>query len=111
MELPSKILVYIIKMKLKRKLNPGKRKTNHGKQHAEFERRVLAVELPLRMRVANMGGIVARNEKLNALKAYALRSDIQRVEQMMEGLPMMQRASVSSTAQQLKKDLDKLAGR
>ena len=98
-------------MKLKRKLNHGKRKTNHGRRNAEFERRVVAVGLPLRMRAANLGGIAARSEKLYALKAYALRSDLQRVEHMMEGLPLMQRASVSSTAQQLKKDLDKLAGR
>ena len=103
MELPGKILVYIINMKLKRKLIHGKRKTNHGRRNAEFERRVVAVELPLRMRVANLGGIVARSDKLNALKAYALRSDIQRVQHMMEGLSMMQRASVMDTAQQLKK--------
>ena len=98
-------------MKLKRKLNHGKRKTNHGRRNAELERRVVAVELPLRMRTANLGSIAARNEKLKALKAYALDSDLQRVEQMMEGLTMMQRASVSGTAQQLKKDLNKLAGR
>ena len=98
-------------MKLKRKLNHGKRKTNHGRRNAELERRVVTVELPLRMRTANLGSIAARNEKLKALKAYALDSDLQRVEQMMEGLTMMQRAAVSGTAQQLKKDLDKLAGR
>ena len=98
-------------MKLKPKLNHGKRKTNHGRHNAELERRVVAVELPLRMRTANLGSIAARNEKLKALKAYALDSDLQRVEQMMEGLTMMQRASVSGTAQQLKKDLNKLAGR
>ena len=98
-------------MKLKRKLNHGKRKTNHGRHNAELERRVVAVELPLRMRTANLGSIAARNKNLKALKAYALDSDLQRVEQMMEGLTMMQRASVSGTAQQLKKDLNKLAGR
>ena len=98
-------------MKLKRKLNHGKRKTNHGRRDAAFERGVVAVELPLRMRAANLGGIAARSEQLNALKAYALSSDLQCVEQMMEGLPMMQTASVMGTAQQLKKDLGKLAGR
>ena len=86
MELPGKILVYILKMKLKRKLNHGKRKTNHGRRNAEFERRVVAVELPLRMRTANLGGISARSDKLNALKAYTLRSDLQRVEHMMDGV-------------------------
>ena len=96
---------------MKRKLNHGKRKTNHGRRNAELERRVVTVELPLRMRTANLGSIAARNEKLKALKAYALDSDLQCVEQMMEGLTMMQRASVSGTAQQLKKDLNKLAGR
>ena len=95
-------------MKLKRKTNLGKRKTKHTTNH---EKHVIAMELPLRMRVANLGSVAARNEKLNALKASALRADIQRVEQMMEGLTMMQRASVSGTAQQLKKDLNKLAGR
>ena len=101
-------------MKLKRKLNHGKRKTNHGMRNAELERRVATVELPLRMRTANLGSIAARNETLNALKAYSLNSDLHCVEQMMEmlkDLPVMQKASVSFTAQQLKKDLNKLAGR
>ena len=101
-------------MKLKRKLNHGKRKTNHGMRNAELERRVVTVELPLRMRTANLGSIAARNEKLNALKAYSLNSDLHRVEQMMEmikDLPVIQKAPVSFAAQQLKKDLNKLAGR
>ena len=95
-------------MKPKRKTNFGKRKIKHITNR---EKHIIAMELPLRSRAANLGGVAARNEKLNALKAIALRADIDRVQQMMEGLPMMQRASVSSTAQQLKKDLGKLAGR
>ena len=75
-------------MKLKRNTNLGKRKTKHTTNH---EKHVIAVGLPLRMRAANLGGISARNEKLNALKASALRADIQRVGQMMEGVPMIQK--------------------
>ena len=93
-------------MKLKRKTNLGKRKTKHTTNH---EKHVIAMELPLRMRVANLGGVAARNEKLNALKASALRADIQRVEQMMEGLPMIQTALVVDTSQQPKKDLAEIA--
>ena len=86
-----------------------KRKTNPGRRVSKLERRVVAVELPLRMRAANLGGIAARNEKLNAVKASALRADIQRVESMMEGLPMIHQALVIDTAARLKKDLAKLA--
>ena len=78
-----------------------RRKPNPGERIPKLERRVKAVELPLCMRAANLGGIAARSENRNALKAYALRSDIQRVEQMMEGLPMKQNASTMGTAQQL----------
>ena len=63
----------------------------------------------MRMRAANLGGIAARNEKLNALKASALRADIQRVEQMMEGIANATKSLVVDTSQQLKKDLAKLA--
>ena len=55
------------------------------------------------MRAANLGGVAARNEKLNALKASALRADIQCVAQMMEGLPTIQKALVVDTSQQLKR--------
>ena len=78
-----------------------KRKTNPGRRISKLERRVIAVGLPLRMRAANLGDIAARSENLNALKASALRSDLQRVEQMTEGLPMMQKALVVDTAQRL----------
>ena len=86
MELPRKMLVYII--------NEAKAQTNPGRRNA---RRVRAVEFPLRMRAANLGGISARKEKLNALNASALKVDLQRVEQMMEGLPTMQKALVADT--------------
>ena len=86
-----------------------KRNTNPGRRVSKLERRAIAVGLPLRMRVANLGGIAARNEKLNAVKASALRVDIQRVESMMEGLPTIQQALVIDTSARLKKDLAKLA--
>ena len=77
-------------------------RTNH-------EKHVIAMELPLRMRVANLGGVAARNEKLDALKAVALRAEIQRVDQMIKEVPTIQQAFVIDTSQQLKKDLAKLA--
>ena len=93
-------------MKLKRKTNLGKRKTKHT---TNYEKHVIAVELPLRMRVANLDGIAARNEKLNALKAVALRHEIQRVDQMIKEVPAIQQALVIDVSQQLKKDLAKFA--
>ena len=67
------------------------------------------MELPLRSRVANLGGVAARNEKLNALKAVALRHEIQRVDQMIKEVPAIQQSLVIDVSQQLKKDLAKLA--
>ena len=79
-------------------------KPKRGMRTTRTEKRVLVVELPLRMRAANLGGIAARSEKLNALKASALRADIHRVDQTMEGLPMIQQALLADTAKQLKQD-------
>ena len=101
MEIISKILVYKVN-EPNRKTNIGKRKTKHITNR---EKHVIAMELPLRMRAANLGGIETRREKLNALKTSALRADIQSVEQMMTGLPMLQKALVIDTSEQLKHDL------
>ena len=75
----------------------------------KLERHVIAVELPLRMRAANLGGIAARNEKLNALKASAIKADLQRVEQMLGDMPFTQNGQVVKAATQLRKHLSKLA--
>ena len=73
----------------------------------KLERHVIAVELPLRMRAANLGGIAARNEKLNALKAVAIRADLERVKQMLDETPLTQNSQVQGVAAQLQKDLAK----
>ena len=93
-------------MKPKRKTNFGKRKTKHIPNR---EKHIIAMELPLRSRAANLGGVAARNEKLNALKAVALRHEVQRVDQMIKELPAIQQALVIDVSQQLKRDLAKFA--
>ena len=67
------------------------------------------MELPLRLRAANLGGVAARNEKLNALKAVALRHEIQRADQMIKEVPAIHQALVTDVSQQLKRDLAKFA--
>ena len=79
------------------------------KRKSKLERRVVAAELTLRMRVANLGGIVARNEKLAALRASALRADLSRVEQLLGDMPFTQNKQVVNAAEQLRKDLAKIA--
>ena len=73
----------------------------------KLERHVIAVELPLRMRAATLGGIAARNEKLNALQAAAIRADLKRVKQMLDETPLTQKSQVQGVATQLQKDLAK----
>ena len=83
-------------------------KTKH-KRNSKLERRIVAAELPLRMRAANLGGIAARNEKLAALRASALRADLSRVEQMIEDMPFTKNKQVVNVAEQLRKDLAEIA--
>ena len=73
----------------------------------KLERHVIAVELPLRMRATNLGGIAARNEKFNALKASAIKAGLQRVEQMLGDMPFTQNRQVLEVAAQLFKGLAK----
>ena len=73
------------------------------------EREVIAQELPLRQHAATMAGIAARNERLNALKASMLKSDLQRVETMLHNMPQPRNAAVMHAANQLKVDLTQLA--
>ena len=63
------------------------------------------------MRAANLGGIVARNEKLAALRASALRADLSRVEQMLEEMPEPKHRQVVNVADRPRprKDLADLA--
>ena len=61
------------------------------------------------MRAANLGGIAARNEKLAALRASALRADLSRVEQLLGDMPFTQNKQVVNAAEQLRKDLAKIA--
>ena len=84
-------------------------KKKKHKRKSKLERRVVAAELPLRMRAANLGGIAARNEKLAALRASALRADLSRVEQMLGDMPFTQNRQVVNAAEQLRKDLAKIA--
>ena len=73
--------------------------------------RVAPAELPRRARSASMGGIAARNEKLAALRASALRADLTRVEQMLHDMPSTKNKQVLGAAEQLRKDLAKIAAR
>ena len=73
----------------------------------KLEQHVIAVELPLRMRAANLGGIAARNENLNALKAVATRADLERVKQMLDETPLTQKSRVHGVVTQLQQDLAK----
>ena len=91
MEHARKILAASVKTK----------KKERNLKHAE--RQVVALELPLRRRVAHIGSITARNEKLDALKATALRAEIQRVTQMLEDTGPQQQ--VLQVAAELKRDL------
>ena len=72
-------------------------------------REVLARELPLRSHAATMAGIASRNERLRALKASMVRSDLQCVETMLHNLPQPRNAAVMNAASQLKSDLAALA--
>ena len=86
----------------------GKKQRAH-KAFKKKEREVIAQELPLRSHAATMAGIAARNERLNALKASMLKSDLQRVETMLHNMPQPRNAAVVNAAQQLKTDLSQLA--
>ena len=73
------------------------------------EREVIAQELPLRRHAATMAGIAARNERLNALKASMIKSDLQRVETMLHNMHQPRNAAVMNAAKQLKAYLTQFA--
>ena len=73
-----------------------------------LDQRANAVELPLRMRTANLAAIAARSEKLAANKASMLRNEKCRIEQMMAGR-ITHHASIAAAATRVQKELDDLA--
>ena len=73
------------------------------------EQEVLAKELPLRSHFATMSGLALRNERLRALKAAMVRSDLQRVDEMLHHMPVPRNAAVMNVARQLKAELADLA--
>ena len=79
------------------------------KAFTKKEREVIAQELPLRSHAATMAGIAARNERLKALKASMLNSDLQRVETLLHNMPQPRNAAVMNAAERLKADLAQLA--
>ena len=73
------------------------------------EREVLAQELPLRSHAATLSGIALRNERLRALKAAMVRSDLQRVDEMLHNMPVPRNAAVMNAAASLTAELADLA--
>ena len=87
-------------------------KIKKHRTHKAFKKKgrdVIAQELPLRSHAATMAGIAARNERLKALKASMLKSDLQRVETLLHNMPQPRSAAVMNAAKQLEKDLAQLA--
>ena len=73
-----------------------------------LKREVKALELPMRYRSAALQTVADRNERLRALKAAALRSDLQRVEAMLEANPHV---AVTAAANRIRDDLKALASK
>ena len=91
-----------------------KRKTLRPKQTRPLEREVKerevkAIELPMRYRAAVLQNATDRNERLRALKAAALRSDLQRIEAMMMDAPP--HAAVAATVKRIREDLTSLTSK
>ena len=73
-----------------------------------LKREVKALELPVRYRNAALQNVADRNERLRALKAAALRSDLQRVEAMLEVNPHV---AVTAAANRIRDDLKVFASK
>ena len=91
-----------------------KRKTLRPKQTRPLkcevkEHEVKAIERPVRYRAAVLQHITDRNERLRALKAAALRSDLQRIEAMMMDAPP--HAAVAATVKRIREDLTSLTSK
>ena len=77
------------------------------KRKSKLERRVVATELPLRMRAAKMGAIANRHASLAANKAAMLRNDQLRLQQIMHRVSNP--ASLTIAAAEIKRELERLA--
>ena len=83
--------------KSKRRQTP-QRRALRPRRTQPLKREVKAAELPVRYRAAVLQNITDRNERLSALKAAALRSDLQRIEAMMMDAPHMRQPQQLSNA-------------
>ena len=93
--------------KSKRRQTPQRRALRPRRQ--PLKREVKATELPVRYRAAVLQNITDRNERLSALKAAALRSDLQRIEAMMMDAPP--HAAVTTTVKRIRDDLTTLTSK
>ena len=78
-----------------------------GKRRKQLQRQVEGVELRRRARAAALQGAAHRNEKLRALKAAALRSEMTRLQGYAHLTPGNQH--IAAAQDQLKKHLRELA--
>ena len=81
--------------------------TKKKKRKSKLERRVVAIEMPLRMRAAKMGAIANRHESLAANKAAMLRNDQVRMEQLMHNITNPPALTIA--AAEIKRELERLA--
>ena len=94
--------------KSKRRQTP-QRRALRPRRTQPLKREVNAAELPVRYRAAVLQNITDRNERLSALKAAALRSDLQRIEAMMMDAPP--HAAVTATVKRIRDDLTALSSK
>ena len=90
-------------------MNLKKRKTLCPRRTQPLKREVNAAELPVRYHAAVLQNITDRNERLRALKAAALRADLQRIDAMMIGAPP--NAAVTAAAKRIRDDLTALTSK
>ena len=95
-------------MKNKKRQTP-QRRAPRPRRTQPLKCEVKAAELPLRYRAAVLQNATDRNERLRALKAAALRSDLQRIEAMMIDAPP--HAAVAAIAKRIRDDLTALTSK
>ena len=93
-------------MKAKEKAQPQAR-PQKKKRKATLSKQVYAAELPLRRRAAKLQAVANRNEALNALKADFLRSELARLQGIMNVAPANQQTAAA--VDQLRNHLRELA--
>ena len=89
-------------MKSKQQTRPQRKK-----RKAPLSKQVYAAELPLRRRAAKLQAVANRNEALNALKADFLRSELARLQGIMNVAPANQQTAAA--VDQLRNHLRELA--